>query len=462
MIDFLIFYEVGVREFESIALLGHELIKRGYSVDYFGFEDADHNKYIKNRKRISKYYNNVDTAIMPSLYHDKEIYNTVYYVCGHCKHIVNLRWEQYFGNGPMQDMNSALFPQEDAKKAYHLCWGAKSYESLLIRGNEKNFLPITGAIQLDFLRPEFSDFYMGRKELFKKYNLDVGKKTVLYISSFATATRTERLKEAVKKDFAGKYDFKDDTFSFHKESYEITIEWIETFLKKYPNVQFIYRPHPAENETEKIYRLEQYENFRNVSDYSVKQWIVCCDIVTTWVSTSIVEAYFAGKYCYIIRPLPYPQDIDICVYNGAKYINTLDDFLKISKANEEPSIEERKIREYYSVQDNRASYIRTADFLEIIIKQGVAFEWDSDKAHVFDKKRRMLFMRNIIFNIYSIGLTFFMKIYRKTGIKFPRIVQVRIDNLQTAIEKKKNRRSSLKEELNITIDRINRYFDMRL
>ena len=41
MIDFLILYEVPVREFESIAMLGMELKRRGYSVEYLGFSKVD-------------------------------------------------------------------------------------------------------------------------------------------------------------------------------------------------------------------------------------------------------------------------------------------------------------------------------------------------------------------------------------------------------------------------------------
>ena len=94
--DFLIMYEVTTREMESIILLGNELKSRGYTVDYFSFEHCNLKKYLQNKKIIKKYHNNVEVVLMPSLYHDKEVYYLVNYVCGNCKNIVNLRWEQTF------------------------------------------------------------------------------------------------------------------------------------------------------------------------------------------------------------------------------------------------------------------------------------------------------------------------------------------------------------------------------
>ena len=102
MIDFLIVYEVPVREFESISLVGGELKKRGYSVEYLGFEEVQICDYAFNKRIINKFFDKVNTVLMPSLYHNKELMNIVYYVCGKCVHVVNIRWEQYFSNHNME------------------------------------------------------------------------------------------------------------------------------------------------------------------------------------------------------------------------------------------------------------------------------------------------------------------------------------------------------------------------
>ena len=97
-IDFLILYEHKNREFESIALLKHELVKRGYAVEFFAFSE------IHNRKKKKRLFGNVSIAVMPSLYHDEEILEFVYGVAGRVKNIVNLRWEQLFSKNTEKNL----------------------------------------------------------------------------------------------------------------------------------------------------------------------------------------------------------------------------------------------------------------------------------------------------------------------------------------------------------------------
>ena len=70
MIDFLILYEVAVRELEGVTLLGNELINRGYSVEYLSFTKVAINKYANYHRFLKKFFNKVRVVLMPSLYHD--------------------------------------------------------------------------------------------------------------------------------------------------------------------------------------------------------------------------------------------------------------------------------------------------------------------------------------------------------------------------------------------------------
>ena len=435
MIDFLIMYEVRVRELESIILLGTELINRGYTVEYLSFDDVDHNRYVKNRKKLKKYYNNVKVVLMPSLYHNNEIYNTVYYVCGNAQKIVNIRWEQYFANIVMDDSTSYLFPHEDAVKAYHMCWGQRSYDSLVACGVKSDKLILSGALHLDFLRPEFNDFYENKEKLFEQYGFDSSKKTILYMSSFAIATRTKRLETAVQKDFNNNYNEDDRIYSFHRQSYLKTLEWIDKFLEVNKNVIFVYRPHPAENVTDEIEDISRkYKNFYIISDYSVKQWIISCDIVTTWVSTSIVEAYYANKPCFIVRPLEYPYDIDMSVYQGAKFIDNQGDFMKIIDKECRNSVSDDIMHSYYQVDDIPA-YIKFANELVEIINNDQCFEWNDHLMKQFDIKRRKLYIRNLFYYVY-IGILRLCDISSlKLGFKFGKSIDDRVENYRARKKK---------------------------
>lgn len=437
MLDFLIMYEVRVRELESVILLGTELKKRGYSVEYLSFDDVDQNKYIKNRKLLKKYHNNVNVVLVPSLYHNNEVYNTVYYVCGRCQKIVNLRWEQYFINKVMVDPDSYLFPHEDAKNAIHLCWGKRSYDSLIACGIKKENLRLVGALQLDFLRPEFKPFYLSKMELFSKYGISTNKSSVLYISSFSTATRTERSFAAVQKDFNNGYNEDERVYSFHKKSYELTLKWIENFLKIHKDIEFIYRPHPSENVTNLIENIcKKNNNFRIIADYSVKQWILTCDVIATWVSTSIVEAFFADKACFIVRPIAYPNDIDMSVYQDAKFINNEKDFLKIAEEKCEISVSKSIMHEFYEV-GKEAAYLKYAEELEKILNTNSSFLWNQFEVEKFEKKRRKLFIRNIVFYLYLICLKISYQLHSKCGITFSKKWNDRIKNYSAVIKKAK-------------------------
>ena len=97
-----------------------------------------------------------------------------------------------------------------------------------------------------------------------------------------------------------------------QSSYDLALRWFDDFLRGHNDVIFIYRPHPSEFVTDRLQILEtKFKHFKVIKDYSVKQWILASDTLITWMSTSIIEAYFAGKSCYIIRPMDFPAEKDM-------------------------------------------------------------------------------------------------------------------------------------------------------
>lgn len=110
--------------------------------------------------------------------------------------------------------------------------------------------------------------------------------------------------------------------------------------------------------------------FRVISDETVKQWIIACDKIYTWVSTSIAEIYASGKSCAILRPAEVPYDIDITIYNGSKSINKFEEFKKVFVSNENVPfpIEKSKISHYYDIAPDRYSFERVCDVIEEVYK----------------------------------------------------------------------------------------------
>lgn len=443
MIDFLIVYEVPVREFESISLVGGELKKRGYSVEYLGFEEVQICDYAFNKRIINKFFNKVNTVLMPSLYHNKELMNIVYYVCGKCVHVVNIRWEQYFSNHNMEDFTSYLYPHERAMEAFHMCWGKVSRESLLAAGLKDEKLLQAGPVHLDLLRKQFKGYYLTREELFPQYSINTQDKVVLFISSFVGATRTERQRNFDAADFDRKYE-KNSKDTFSQDSYFEILHWIELFLKDNPGVTFIYRPHPNENITGFLQEVaERNEKFKIICDYSVKQWIIDADSVLTWVSTSIVEACFADVQCSIVRPIPYEPDKDMCIYKNVHAIDGYSDFSQCLNGNFMHSLKKEELLDYYDFQET-PSYKRLCNLIETVVLPSDPFAWDDDLVKAYEKHRPVLWINSLIQGVYmQFVLKPFSWLKRKYHFKYFSWLDQRCENYNTYITKnryqKKNR-----------------------
>ena len=52
--------------------------------------------------------------------------------------------------------------------------------------------PVTGAVMMDFLRPEFKGYFKDKETLCKEFGLDPAKQLHLYISSFGYASMTDQ------------------------------------------------------------------------------------------------------------------------------------------------------------------------------------------------------------------------------------------------------------------------------
>ncbi|WP_295916160.1 hypothetical protein [uncultured Anaerovibrio sp.] len=358
-IDFLIFYEVKNREFENIVLLRNELVRRKYNVEYVSFFERHDCRVINNFK------NRVRVAVMPSLYHTKEVIDIVYKIAGKVDYIVNLRWEQVFRNATEINMNYYAYPTGVARGAIHCCWGERAKNLLIQAGVKKDNLVVTGAITLDFLRKDFDGYYLSKSKLFEKYNITDDKPVILFVSSFSFSTMS-------KRDFNGylstiiNEEEKNRLVNFVKveeRSREKIHQWLIE-LNDTLDCTIIYRPHPVEVYGDGIEKLQQNGIFV-IRDENIKQWFKCCDQVYMWYSTSAAEAYAANVKFAILRPEQIPDGEDLPIYKNVKFIDNYELFSKVVKNNaliEGHTINMDSMNDYYSITELPA-YIRTAQLL---------------------------------------------------------------------------------------------------
>jgi len=351
-LDFLFLYEHIVREFDNDALIMAELKRRGYSVELMQLMDRKKLKYFTCKK---------PKVIVTSAMYDNETLNSfVYNNVGKLDKVVNLHWEEVLSRE--QELSDFYNMKQNAAKCTHICWGNEARNRIIKGGVPENNAVVTGAVQLDFVRNQFDGYYLTRDELCRKYGLDNSKKWLLYISSFSCAfmddAEVAELNAMTDLDFAG---FK----AVGARSMTTTLEWFDRLLDENPDCQLIYRPHPSEWQSPPLDEMKRkHSNFVVISDYSVKQWVKCCDTVLTWMSTSLAEIYFSGKSCIVVRPEPLFDDYDPVIYEG---VNACDSYEKLDAAIRSDEIpfptDIEMLKSHYDFTEQPA-YMRICDLLE--------------------------------------------------------------------------------------------------
>ena len=356
-LDFLILYEHTVREYESDLLLKLELEKRGYTAEIRQLLDPKRLKYFTWKK---------PKVLVSSCMYDNEAINShVYNNIGRCNRIVNLHWEQMLSD--TQEEGDWFNFSGNAKKCIQTCWGSRTARRLMDHGMEEKNCPVTGAVMMDFLRPEFRGYFEGKEALCRRFGLDPVHHLHLYISSFGYASMTEEevksLSEMAGTDFSG-------FARTNRVSMEQTLAWFDRYLAEHPEVDLVYRRHPSEWNSPQLEELAaRRPNFHVIFAGSVKEWIVAADSISIWMSTSIAEVYMAGKSCLILRPVPIEHEYDPVIYKGGQYRTTYEEFAAgMAEENPEFPIPKEVIEGYFDPSP-RPAYLRMADLLEQVYTQ---------------------------------------------------------------------------------------------
>lgn len=351
-LDFLILYEHTVREYESDLLLKLELERRGYTCEI---------RQLLDRKKLKYFTWKKPKVLVASCMYDNEAINShVYNNIGRCDKIVNLHWEQMLSDD--QEEGDWFNMNGNAKKCVQTCWGQKTARRLQAHGMEAKNTPVTGAVMMDFLRPEFAGYYKNKADLCAEFGLDPAKKLHLYISSFGYASMTDaevkELSEMAGTDFTG-------FARTNRVSMDETLRWFDEYLGQHPEVELVYRRHPSEWKSEKLEALSRKRpNFHVIFAGSVKDWIVAADSISIWMSTAIAEVYMAGKSCHILRPVPIEHEYDPVIYKDAAYVTNYDEFEAAMEDEDPPFPIAREMIEGYFDPSPVPAYKRMCDLLE--------------------------------------------------------------------------------------------------
>ncbi|MGP4038673.1 surface carbohydrate biosynthesis protein [Gracilibacillus sp. D59] len=159
------------------------------------------------------------------------------------------------------------------------CWGHFQKE-VITRANPeyKGKCYIVGNPRLDLLKPKF-------RSLYKK---DAEKLINKYGDFILINTRFSR--------YNSKKGMKDNVYFKHiKKLYYKFIEMIKVMSEKFPDTNFVIRPHPGENFETYCQAFSVYKNVHVIHEGNIIKWLLAAKVVIHNGCTSGIEAFLLGK-----------------------------------------------------------------------------------------------------------------------------------------------------------------------
>lgn len=374
-VDFLFIYEVRNRELENISLLAAELEKRGYTTAFI-------NTWYAINNVIPDY--DAEVVVVSACYSSNTYTFFTKFVTKFRK-VVNMQWEQILHNGYVESPGTTSWDfWGESLKTRHICWGENTKNRLMTKfGVPEEFLRVCGCIPLDFYRPELRSKIIPRDKLFADNGLDTSKTTMLFISSFSFTSLplNTRPKSSV--------DFSDVHAKSVIDSQQAIADWMERACKEYPDIQFIYRAHPAEAEAEFLLQLEkENDNFFCLSKEPIKHWIMACDKIYNWTSTAAAEVYVSGKQSFVLEPVPLDHRVTYRLFENGNSIKTYEGFresLELPIDAVSQPIEDELMDECYN-QTDVPNYKRVADWMEETFRS-TTYKSENYNKHTAQKDR---------------------------------------------------------------------------
>ncbi|MCR4787516.1 MAG: hypothetical protein K5888_02920, partial [Lachnospiraceae bacterium] len=358
-LDFLFLYEHKVRELESLCLAKYELDRRGYRTKIVYIDSEE------NMLAVKPLYDTKVVCMMACYNNHTAWWHVQDYV--KFEKIIDLQWENIVY--PKDEEREGAFKNysEIGKEVVHVSWGKMNERRLLNAAHlDRDKVKLTGHMGMDYLRPPLDKYYVSREELFKKYNLPVDCKAILFASTYYG----DSLPQSYIDDMCRR--FGDDWTVYYKfmlDSQKIVIDWFIKLIKTDPDIHVIYRPHPGHPTNIALETEKNNPQFHVIADESVKQWILTCDKIYTGNGSVVVEAFFAKKMCGLLFPLPVTEGYELKLVSNATHIKTYEEFEKSANAEKEDfPVPEENIEEIYLIDWENYNFRKFADMAEEVLK----------------------------------------------------------------------------------------------
>jgi len=331
----LIFLQHTNREMESLKLLKKELIKEGYNVKILSM-------YF--HRGIAKLFFKPDIIVVNSIFDNEEIKLYDNFLRSNPK-ILNMHQEQITSESKLK----LMLPSEKALEVGHISWGPFFTKLLKEQGVKENNIYETGSIRLQNCISNKKTSKADLIDFFDK-KVSLNKNWILFVSSFSWKDKSDEFCENLKsRGIENAYRFRDES----QNSYIEVLDWIDSFLETKRNVEYIYRPHPAEKIDKRLKGMRmKHNNFHIISDLEIHKWISACNKIELWISTSLFEISYKNKEFRILRPISFNPRDEIIGFEKFNFITTKEEYLNTRNSEMNLKISKKLLKKYFNLDKN--------------------------------------------------------------------------------------------------------------
>lgn len=346
-----IIIELKKRELSFLAILKTLLEKQGYNVKFISFRNHCTLSILKFRPDIIL-INGLRTTYSPfvsQIYLPKKLFNSKI-ICYYSEQVgLYDQTIAYSYNNPL------ILRNVDC----HVSWGRRFSKDLISMGVDPDKSWYIGSMQYDldkYIKRTSSEF---RKEFGLKHSINTEKKWLLYCDNIMTRF-TMPTAYPVRRE----------------ESYKI----IESIAECNPEAIIIFRPHPETTSEELSDMSNRFKSYSNVVvnyEGHLFYWLMACDGLLIWQSTSGLQSIFLNKNVFGFKTtdgqnqnLYWYKDMLPIYEDHAKLVEDITTFLNTGECerfDELAPARQRYIDDFYFRKDG-LSFNRIIDIINRLDK----------------------------------------------------------------------------------------------
>jgi surface carbohydrate biosynthesis protein len=333
--------------------------------------------------------------------------------------------------GDYEDFLNTRFSEETISLAQKVfCWSEYDYNELVKKFDKfKDKFVASGNPRMDLWRKKFNNIFENNPQKLKKY--------VFVSSNFCIGVSTKRFVDIVefynKAGYLNNDSYQKYFYDFHiLYNFKTLCEFISLINKltiKFPNINFVVRPHPTETVENWKKVLNQSKNLIITKKYSYSSWIINSDLIIHNGCMGGIEAFFRKKNVVAYIPVESKND--------NKFANSLSAITKneneISSTIEEIFIKNEKQKDLENYNEKKQSlHHRFGNFeKETYFYENIYQEFEKLDQNKLSKKNNFLKI------ILKSKLKFIKRMFFKEhhNEKFPKLTN---EEVSTAIKNFKN------------------------